>query len=64
MNQLSGGADDVDVPKAHRGEMLTWDEHELNTFLEAVKGTQYYPLFYTALFTGMRRSELLALYHD
>jgi integrase len=54
-------ADGVDVPRAQNREMLTWDEIELNTFLEAAKGGQYYALFYTALFTGMRRSELLAL---
>ncbi len=41
--------------------MQTWDESELHQFLEAARGTQYYALFYTALFTGMRRSELLAL---
>ncbi len=54
-------ADGVDVPRAKRSEMKTWDEEEINQFLEAAKDTQYYALFYTALFTGMRRSELLAL---
>jgi len=53
--------DSVDIPRAYRSEMQTWDEYELNKFLEAAKDTQYYALFYTALFTGMRRSELLAL---
>jgi integrase len=41
--------------------MQTWDEAELNHFLEAAKSTPYYALFYTTLYTGMRRSELLAL---
>jgi integrase len=54
-------ADGVDVPRAQRTEMQTWDEHELHTFLETARSTQYYTLFYTALFTGARRSELLAL---
>ena len=36
-------------------------EDDLQTFLEAAKSTPYHALFYTALFTGMRRSELLAL---
>jgi len=36
-------------------------EDEINIFLEAAKKTPYYVLFYLALFTGMRRSELLAL---
>ncbi|MCH2537474.1 MAG: tyrosine-type recombinase/integrase [Dehalococcoidia bacterium] len=31
------------------------------TFLEAARETPYYALFYLALYTGMRRSELLAL---
>jgi len=54
-------ADGVDVPRARRNEMQTWDEYEINRFLEAAKDTPYYALFHTALFTGMRRSELLGL---
>lgn len=54
-------ADGVDVPRAKRSDMQTWDETEVNQFLEAAKDTQYYPLFYLALFSGMRRSEILAL---
>lgn len=54
-------ADSVDVPRARRTEMQTWNEQEVIRFLEAAKGSSYYALFYTALFTGMRRSELLAL---
>ena len=41
--------------------MQTWGENEIVQFLEATKSTPYYELFYLALFTGMRRSELLAL---
>jgi integrase len=41
--------------------MQTWDEDEVARFLETAKDSPYYVLFYTALFTGMRRSELLAL---
>jgi len=54
-------ADAVDVPKAHPAEMQTWDSFEMGKFLEAAKDSPYYALFYAALFTGMRRSELLAL---
>ncbi len=54
-------ADAVKPPRAQRQEMQTWDEQELNQFLKAAKTTPYYELFYLALFTGMRRSELLAL---
>ena len=54
-------ADGVDVPRARRNEMQTWDEYELTRFLETAKDSPYYALFYTALYTGMRRSELLGL---
>jgi len=54
-------ADAVNPPKAQRLEMKTWCEDDVIRFLEAARPTRYYALFYTALFTGMRRSELLAL---
>lgn len=54
-------ADAVTPPRAQSPEMQIWNESEISQFLESVKPTQYYALFYTALFTGMRRSELLAL---
>ena len=54
-------ADAVDPPRARNTEMNTWDEDNIIRFLNTAKGTPYYALFYTALFTGMRRSELLAL---
>ncbi len=54
-------ADSVDVPGLKHHEMQTMSEDDIHTFLEAARPTGYYPLFYLALFTGMRRSELLAL---
>jgi integrase len=54
-------ADAVDIPRTLRSDMKTWDEYEVNIFLDAAKGSPYYELFYLALFTGMRRGELLAL---
>lgn len=54
-------ADAVDPPHIRRSEMQTWNENEVNQFLEGTNDSPYYSLFYTALFTGMRRSELLAL---
>lgn len=54
-------ADAVSPPRVQRTEMRIWDEDDIATFLEAAKKTPYYALFYEALFTGMRRSELLAL---
>ncbi len=54
-------ADAVDAPRIHHNEMQTWDEGDITRFLETAKGSSYYALFHTALYTGMRRSELLAL---
>ena len=55
------GGRSVEVPRIKRMEMQTWNEIEVNRFLDVAKGSPFYVLFYTALFTGMRRSELLAL---
>ena len=54
-------ADGTDLPRARHGEMLVWDADEMATFLECARTTQYHALFYLALYTGARRSELLAL---
>ncbi len=54
-------ADAVNPPRAQHTEMQTWNEDEVSHFLEIAKVSHYYALFYTALFTGMRRSEYLAL---
>ncbi len=37
------------------------DATDMHMFLEMARDTPYYSLFYTSLFTGMRRAELLAL---
>ena len=54
-------ADAVSPPPVSAPQWHTFGEDDLHTFLEAAKKTPYYALFYLALFTGMRRSELLAL---
>lgn len=54
-------ADSVEKPKIQRPEMHPMTENDLSLFLEAAKKGDYYHLFYTYLFTGMRRSELLAI---
>jgi len=41
--------------------MQTWDEFEITHFLKVAKDSPYCTLFFTALYTGMRRSEMLAL---
>ena len=54
-------ADAATPPRPQHSQMHTMDEDDLQAFLEAAKTTPYYAIFFTALFTGMRRSELLAL---
>lgn len=54
-------ADAVSPPRAQRPDMRTWDAGSVHQFLDAARETPYHALFYLALFTGMRRSELLAL---
>ena len=54
-------ADAIDPPPYRRADMHTMNEDNIRTVLEASKNTAYYPIFYIALFTGMRRSEFLAL---
>ena len=51
----------VDTPKIQRRDMHVMSETDLHLFLEYAKDSPYYALFYTSLFTGMRRAELLAL---
>ncbi|MFC1848365.1 tyrosine-type recombinase/integrase [Chloroflexota bacterium] len=51
----------VDPPRPEYRQMSATDAQGVNKILEAVKDTLYYPLFYTAIYTGLRRSELLAL---
>jgi len=53
--------DAVSPPRYQRPVWHTLSEDDINTLLEGAKDTSYYALFYLALFTGMRRSELLAL---
>ena len=54
-------ADGVDVPPSRHYEAQTWDDFEVRRFLEVTKDSQYFPLFHTGLYTGMRRNELLGL---
>ena len=54
-------ADSTDPPQFTRSEMHTLNKDGLKTVLEAARNTQYFGLFYILLFTGMRRSEALAL---
>ena len=54
-------ADAVTPPRPQRCDIHTMNEDDITRFLDVAKATPYYVLFYEAIFTGMRRSELLAL---
>lgn len=54
-------AEAVDSPRPQHKEMATFGPEAANRLLEAMRQSRYYVLFYTDLFTGLRRSELLAL---
>jgi integrase len=54
-------ADNVDVPGIECHEMRTMTEDDILTFLESAKTGPYYVLYFLALFSGLRRSELLGL---
>jgi len=58
---LRNAVDAVNIPRPERHEMHAMSETDIHIFLEMARPTPYYALFYTAIFTGMRRSELLAL---
>jgi integrase len=51
----------VRPPKTDTKEMNYLTEGQIKQVLEASKGSRYYELYYLAIWTGMRRSELLGL---
>ncbi|MED0983007.1 tyrosine-type recombinase/integrase [Bacillus paramycoides] len=53
----------VKKPREEQGEMKTWSSEECNRFLQYLKrkNNKYYMFFLLAIYTGMRRGELLAL---
>jgi integrase len=54
-------AESVTPPKTKKVEMQIWDNEKVKTFLEESKYSSYYPIYLTAIFTGMRRGEVLGL---
>ena len=54
-------AEAVVAPRPSRSQMATLCSSDVPKFLDAVQKTPYYVLFYAALYTGMRRGELLGL---
>jgi integrase len=54
-------AEAVNPPRPDSKEVVTLELDNVHIFLDAAHDTHYYVLFYTALYTGLRRSELLGL---
>jgi len=54
-------AEVVVAPRPGRSQMATLSFADVPRFLDAARRTPYYILFYAALYTGMRRGELLGL---
>ena len=51
----------VDPPRPSQSEVATFTEEQARLFVEAAAESRYHELFTVALYTGMRRSELLGL---
>jgi integrase len=57
--------DAVRVPKQNKPEIACWTSEEVVRFLAFTQPHRLHALFYTALATGMRRGEIVALrWHD
>ena len=53
--------DAVDAPKYRQKDLKIFDQDSLASFLNSISNSEYYALFHCLLFTGLRRSEALAL---
>lgn len=51
----------VDCPKVERHEIKTMTEDDITRFLNEARKGEYHALFFTLLFTGVRRGEALSL---
>ena len=54
-------ADQVTPPKAQRKEIRVMGPEEVHRLMEEAQKTVFYPLIFTLLYTGLRRSEAMAL---
>lgn len=54
-------AEAADPPRPEFKEMTCADADGVNRLLQTVKDSYYYPLLFTVVYTGLRRSEILAL---
>ena len=49
------------LPRVEKREMQTITGDDLRRFLQEIKGKQYEDLYFTAIFTGLRESEIIGL---
>lgn len=53
--------DSVDPPRLSQKEIVTWTPEQANHFLSVAEKDKYYIAFVLAIYTGMRRGEILGL---
>jgi integrase len=58
---MHNAADLVDPPRSKKSKMRTLTPSEVAKLLEATKDSVFYPIYYTAINTGLRQAELLGL---
>lgn len=56
--------DEIETPKFERKKMEVWTKHDIDKLLSISVNSVYYPVFYLAIATGMRQSEILGLQWD
>lgn len=54
-------AEAVTPPKVKNVEMKIWNGEQVKKFLKAARESVYYSVYFTAIYTGMRRGEVLGL---
>ena len=57
-------ADRPELPRIEKSDIKPLEDDEIKRFLSAIKGNDYETLFTVALFTGMRRAEVIGLSWD
>ena len=58
---VSNPVSDTDPPSVNYREMFIWSFDEIKRFLKACRGEHHYLTFLLAIYTGMRRGEVLGL---
>ncbi|MDN9011061.1 site-specific integrase [Brevibacillus laterosporus] len=53
--------DNVDPPRLEQKEIVTWSPEQANEFLDYARKDKYFIAFVLAIYTGMRRGEILGL---